>query len=127
MIDILYIDVPNEYVSRTDALLFVAQIVRTANEMSSTDNTTPTNKSFNNNNNKTNKDMNKQLIQDVIKAGNKAIDSVPVKYTVETKVENYQVYNGIYYDDNHIEFVDDYDDEVYLEYDKVVGIKVSEI
>ena len=37
--------------------------------------------------------MNKQLIQDVIKAGNKAIDSAPVKYTVETKVENYQVYN----------------------------------
>lgn len=28
--------------------LFVAQIVRTANEMSSTDNGTPTNKSFNN-------------------------------------------------------------------------------
>lgn len=71
--------------------------------------------------------MNKQLIQDIIKAGNKAIDSVPVKYTVETKVENYQVYNGIYYDDNHIEFVDDYDDEVYLEYDKVVGIKVSDV
>lgn len=57
MIDILYIDVPNEYVSRTNASLFVAQIVRTANEMSSTDNGTPTNKSINNNNNKTNKDM----------------------------------------------------------------------
>ena len=57
MIDILYIDVPNEYVSRTDASLFVAQIVRTANEMSSTDNGTPTNKNANNNNNKTNKDM----------------------------------------------------------------------
>ena len=56
MIDILYIDVPNEYVSRTDASIFVAQIVRTANEMSSTDNGTPTNKSVNNNN-KTNKDM----------------------------------------------------------------------
>ena len=53
MIDILYI----EYVGRTDASLFVAQIVRTANEMSSTDNGTPTNKSYNNNNNKTNKDM----------------------------------------------------------------------
>lgn len=46
MIDILYIDVPNEYVSGTDASLFVAQIVRTANEMSSTDNATPTNKSY---------------------------------------------------------------------------------
>ena len=54
MIYILYIDVPNEYVSKTDASLFVAQIVRTANEMSSTDNGTPTNKSYNN---KTNKDM----------------------------------------------------------------------
>lgn len=42
MIDILYI----EYVGRTDASLFVAQIVRTANEMSSTDNATPTNKSY---------------------------------------------------------------------------------
>lgn len=72
--------------------------------------------------------MNKQLVQDIIKVGNKTIESSPVKYTVETKVENYQVYNGIYYDDNDIEFVDDYDDdEVYLEYDKVVGIKVSDI
>ena len=71
--------------------------------------------------------MNKQLIQDIIKAGNKAIDSAPVKYTVETKDMTYYCYNGIYYDDNHIEFVDDYDDEVYLEYDKVVGIKVSDI
>lgn len=51
----------------------------------------------------------------------------PVKYTVETKVETYKVYNGIYYDDNHIEFVDDYDDEIYLEYNKVVAIKVSDI
>lgn len=53
----MHIYVPNEYVSRTDASLFVAQIVRTANEMSSTDNGTPTSKSYNNNNNKTNKDM----------------------------------------------------------------------
>ena len=71
--------------------------------------------------------MNKQLIQDIIKASNKAIDSMTVKYTVDTKVENYQVYNEIYYDDNHIELVDDYDDEVYLEHDKVVEIKVSEL
>nr|DAW49024.1 MAG TPA: hypothetical protein [Crassvirales sp.] len=44
MIDILYIDVPNEYVGSTMTSLFVAQIVRTANEMSSTDNGTPTSK-----------------------------------------------------------------------------------
>lgn len=92
--------------------------------MSSTDNGTPTNKSYNL---KTNRDMNKQLIQNIIKVGNKAIEVSPVKYTVETKIENYQVYNGIYYDDNHIEFVDDYDDELYLEYDKITGIKVSDI
>ena len=71
--------------------------------------------------------MNKQLVQDIIKAGNKAMDVVPVKYTVDTKDNRYYGYDGLYYDDNHIEFVDDYDDEVYLEYDKVVGIKVSDI
>ena len=71
--------------------------------------------------------MNKQLIQDIIKAGNKAIDSVPVKYTVETKVENYQVYNGIYYDDNHVEFDDDYDDKISLSYEDIVGIRISDI
>lgn len=71
--------------------------------------------------------MDKTLIQNIIAVTNKAIDTTSVKYTVETKVENYQVYNEIYYDDNHIEFVDDYDDEVYLEYDKVVGIKVSNL
>ena len=62
--------------------LFVAQIVCTANEMSSTDNVTPTNNSYKF---KTNKDMNKQLVQYIIKVGNKAIESSPVKYTVETK------------------------------------------
>ena len=71
--------------------------------------------------------MNKQLIQDIIKAGNKAIDSVPIKYTIKTKVENYRVYNEIYYDDNHVEFVDDYDDDIVLEYDKITGIRVSDI
>lgn len=69
--------------------------------------------------------MNKQLVQDIIKAGNKAIDSVPVKYTVKTKVENYRVYNEIYYDDNHIEFVDDYDDNITLAYEDIVGIRIS--
>ena len=70
--------------------------------------------------------MNKQLIQDIIKAGNKAMDIVHIKYTVDTKDNRYYSYYGLYYDDNHIEFVDDYDDEIYLEYDKVVGIKVSD-
>ena len=71
--------------------------------------------------------MNKQLVQDIIKAGNKAMDTLPVKYTVETKVENYQVYNGIYYDDNHIEFVDDYDDKISLSYEDIIGIRIGDI
>ena len=37
--------------------------------------------------------MNKQLIQDVIKAGNKAMNSVPVKYTVDTRDEVYYLQN----------------------------------
>lgn len=71
--------------------------------------------------------MNKQLIQEIINAGNKAIDSSPVKYTVETKDMTYYGYDGLYYDDNHVEFADDYDDEVYLEYDKITGIKVGNL
>lgn len=71
--------------------------------------------------------MNKQLIQDIINAGNKAIESLPVKYTVETKDMTYYGYDGLYYDDNHVEFTDDYDDEINLEYDEIVGIKVSDI
>ena len=71
--------------------------------------------------------MNKQLIQGIINSGNKDIEVSPVKYTVETKDMTYYSYDRLYYDDNRVEFVDDYDDKVYLEYDKVVGIKVSDI
>lgn len=71
--------------------------------------------------------MNKQLIQDIIKVGNKAIETESIKYAIVTKDRYYYAYDGVYYDDNHIEFVDDYNDEIYLEYDKVVGIKVSEL
>lgn len=90
--------------------------------MSSTDNGTLINKSYKI---KTNKDMNKQLVQDIIKVGNKAIDSIPVKYTVETRDMTYYGYDGLYYDDNHVEFKDDYDDEIVLSYDEIIGIKVG--
>ena len=69
--------------------------------------------------------MNKQLIQDIIKAGNKAMDSAPVKYTVETKDMTYYGYDGLYYDDNHVEFTDDYDDKISLSYEDIVGIKIG--
>ena len=69
--------------------------------------------------------MNKQLVQDIIKAGNKAIDNVPIKYTVETTDGTFYGYNGLYYDDNHVEFVDEYDDEINLSYEDIIGIRVG--
>ena len=69
--------------------------------------------------------MYKQLVQDIIKAGNKAMDSVPVKYTVDSKYNRYYGYNGLYYDDNHVEFVDEYDDEINLSYEDVIDNRVG--
>ena len=71
--------------------------------------------------------MNKQLIQGIINVGNKDIESSPVKYTVETKDMTYYGYDRIYYDDNHVEFIDDYDDKINLSYEDIVGIKISNI
>ncbi len=71
--------------------------------------------------------MNKQLVQDIIKAGNKAIDSVPVRYTVDTEDNRYYSYNGLYYDDDYIEFKDDYDDDIKLSYEDIVGIRLGDI
>ena len=69
--------------------------------------------------------MNKQLIQDIINVGNKDIESSPVKYTVETKDMTYYGYDRIYYDDNHVEFDDDYDDKISLSYEDIVGIRIG--
>lgn len=71
--------------------------------------------------------MYKQLVQEIINAGNKAMDTVPVKYSVETKDMTYYGYDGVYYDDNHVEFVDDYDDEINLSYEDIIGIRVGKI
>ena len=71
--------------------------------------------------------MNKQLIQDIIKAGNKAMDTLPVKYTIETKNMTYYGYDGLYYDDNHVEFDDDYDDNISLSYEDIVGIRIGNL
>ncbi len=71
--------------------------------------------------------MNKQLVQDIIKAGNKAMNSVPVKYVVKTKDDKYYCYDGLYYDDDHVEFTDDYDDNINLSYEDIVDIRIGEI
>ena len=69
--------------------------------------------------------MYKQLVQDIIQAGNKAMDSVPVSYTVDTKDDRYYCYDGLYYDDNHVEFTDDYDDDIKLSYKDIIGIRIG--
>lgn len=71
--------------------------------------------------------MNKQLVQDIIKAGNKAIDSVPVRYTIDTRDNFYYYYNRLYYDDNHVEFTDEYDNVINLSYEDITGIRVSNL
>ena len=71
--------------------------------------------------------MDKTLIQNIIAVTNKAIDTTSVKYTIETKDIYYYVYNGVYCNDDSIEFTDDYDDDITLSYDEVVGIKVSDL
>lgn len=76
---------------------------------------------------KTNKDMNKRLVQDIIKVANKAMDSVPVRYTVDTKDNRYYGYDELYYDDNHVEFTDDYDDKINLSYEDIIGIRIGDI
>ena len=69
--------------------------------------------------------MNKQLVQDIIKAGNKAMDIVHVMYTVDTKDNRYYSYCWLYYDDNHVEFEDDYDDKISLSYEDIIGIRIG--
>lgn len=69
--------------------------------------------------------MYKQLVKDIIKAGNKAMDSVPVTYTVDTKYNRYYSHNRLYYDDNHVEFVDEYDDDINLSYEDINGISID--
>ncbi len=71
--------------------------------------------------------MNKQLVQDIIKIGNKAIDTMSVKYVIETKDEYYYSYDRLYYDDNHVEFTDDFADDITLDYKDIIGIKLSNI
>lgn len=71
--------------------------------------------------------MNKQLIQDIIKAGNKAMNTMPVRYTVDTENERYYSYDGLYYDNNHVEFTDDYDDDITLAYEDIIGIKLGDV
>ena len=71
--------------------------------------------------------MNKQLVQDIIKAGNKAMNIVPVKYVVKTKDDKYYCYDGLYYDDDHVEFTDDYDNNIKLSYNDITDIRIGEI
>lgn len=71
--------------------------------------------------------MYKQLVQDIINAGNKAIESISIRYIIDTEDDRYYCYDRLYYDDNHVKFTDDYDDEINLYYEDIIGIRVGEI
>ena len=71
--------------------------------------------------------MNKQLIKDIIKVGNEAIKVSSIKYTIYTKHDCYYVYDEVYYNDIYIHFIDDYDNDIVLFYNKITGIKVSDV
>lgn len=69
--------------------------------------------------------MYKQLVQEIINAGNKAIESISIRYTIDTEDDRYYCYDRLYYDDNHVKFTDDYDDEINLYYEDIIGIRVG--
>ena len=71
--------------------------------------------------------MNRQLVQDIIKAGNKAMNVVSVIYIIKTKDDKYYCYDGLYYDDNHVEFTNDYDGDIKLSYNDIIDITISDI
>ena len=71
--------------------------------------------------------MNRQLVQDIIEVGNKAMNVALIKYTIDTKDNSYYSYNELYYDDNHVEFTDDYDDNINLSYEDIIDIIIGEI
>ena len=50
-----------------------------------------------------------------------------MKYTVNTDNKRYYSYDELYYDDNHVEFTDDYDDEINLSYEDIIGISVGNV
>ena len=70
--------------------------------------------------------MNKQLVLDIIKAGNKAMNFVYVIYIIKTKDDKYYCYDRLYYDDNHVEFIDDFDGNIKLSYKDIIDITISE-
>lgn len=89
--------------------------------MSSTDNGTPTNKSYNN---KTNKDMNKQIVERLIKVSNWN-DKL---YTViETKDNSYKCYGNIITGIEQLSLVDEHNKVIVLNIEDVIGIKVGDV
>ena len=71
--------------------------------------------------------MIKQLVQDIIKAGNKAMNIVPVIYIIKTKDYKYYCYDGLYYDDNHVAFTNNFDGNINLSYEDIIDITISNI
>ena len=69
--------------------------------------------------------MNKQLVKKIVEVFNNNYKYDSIHILVETKDNSYYSYYGLYYDDNHVEFDDDYDDKISLSYEDIVGIKIG--
>ena len=71
--------------------------------------------------------MNKQIIQKVILVANEAMRIEPTYIIIEVDKEYYNCYEEITVDEDHIGFIDDYDNKVVLNYNEITSIKISNI
>lgn len=71
--------------------------------------------------------MNKQIIQKLINIANEAMKIEPTYIIIEVDKEYYNCYEEITVDEDHIGFVDDYDNKVVLDYNEITSVRLSNI
>ena len=71
--------------------------------------------------------MNKQLVQNLVKAYNDYLKDDSIHILVETKKITYNCYEDIFYGTDKITFKDEDNKLVLLDYEDITGIKVAEI
>ena len=71
--------------------------------------------------------MNKQLVQNLVKAYNDYHNDEMIHILVETKKRTYNCYEALFYGTDKITFKDEDNNLVLLDYEDIIGIKVTEI
>lgn len=71
--------------------------------------------------------MNKQLVQNLVKAYNDYHNDEMIHILVETNSRIYNCYDRIGYGDRGLSFIDEDCEATLLEYKDIVGVKVAEI